>query len=349
MTTGEGFDPSPADTIYLSEVSAKDKPWDTHRAAADKVSSLYEGTMYHRYAERIAGCSPFLDFSFVIDPETGSITLDLANVHFCRVRYCTVCQWRRQLKWRARFFNALPKILTDYPKIRFVFLTLTVKNCPVEELRETLVRMNQAWTRLSQRKQFPALGWLKSVEVTQEYDCTTPLVCSRIKGKNGSKKRCPNCIPNGYAHPHFHAILAVNPSYFTHGYLSKEKWIQLWRESLRVDYDPSVAVKVVKSTTADPEQLDTELMKGFCEVLKYSLKPDDLIANQQWLLEITAQLHKTRAVAVGGIFRDYISDKEPEDLITENQELESGSDGKIRFAWRESIARYFKLNTSVSD
>jgi plasmid rolling circle replication initiator protein Rep len=323
MTTGDSSQLPPADTIYLSEVSAKDKPWDAHRAAADKISSLYEGTMFQRYAERIAGCSPFLDFSFVVDPETGSITLDLANVHFCRVRYCTVCQWRRQLKWRARFFNALPKILGDYPKIRFIFLTLTVKNCPVDELRETLAWMNKSWERLSKRKQFPALGWLKSVEVT--------------RGKDGT------------AHPHFHAILAVNESYFKRGYLSKEKWIQLWRESLRAEYDPSIAVKVVKSTTANPEQLDTELMKGFCEVLKYSLKPDDLIVNQEWLLEITAQLHKTRAVAVGGIFRDYISDKEPEDLITEVEESVSGSDGKVRFAWRESIARYFKLNASLSD
>lgn len=317
MNTGNGFEPFPEYDIYLSEVSPQDKPWEKHRAAADKVRNLYRGTLFDRYAERISGCSGLLEFVFVTNPE-GTVRLKLTNSRFCRVRHCPVCQWRRQLMWRARFFSGLPNLLRDYPKVKFLFLTLTVKNCPVDELRETLAWMNKSWERLSKRKQFPALGWLKATEVTR----------STI----------------GYAHPHFHVILAVNPSYFGSGYLSKEKWVQMWRESLRVEYHPSLHIRVVKSSSDSPNELNDELMKGFCEVLKYALKPEDLVSNAEWLIEITSQLHKTRAVAVGGIFKQYISDKEPDDLIGEDENPELDSDGVIWFGWREAVCHYCKVS-----
>lgn len=319
MTTGYGLQPSPADTIYLSSVSPRDKIWDKRRAEADAVKNLYKGTIYDCYAERIAGCSGLLEFTLEVDPETGVVYLKLGNARFCRVRHCVVCQWRRQLIWRARFFIALPKILKDYPKARFIFLTLTVRNCPVTELRETLTWMNKSWVRLTQRKQFPALGWLKTVEVTRSII--------------------------GEAHPHFHVILMVNPSYFTHKYLSKEKWIALWKESLRVDYDPSVHVSVIKSSPSESGELNPEIAKGFCETLKYSLKPEDLLVSQDWLVEITTQLKKTRAVATGGIFKKYISDKDPEDLITESEDLEQTPGSSLWFIWREATSHYFQVDT----
>jgi hypothetical protein len=36
--------------------------------------------------------------------------------------------------------------------------------------------------------------------------------------------------------------------------------------------------------------------------------------DKEWLVALTTQLKKTRAVSVGGVFKDYISQKEPEDL-----------------------------------
>lgn len=314
MAAEYGFEPHSADTIYLSDVSSKDKTWDRLRAASDKVKNLYRGTIFDCYADRIAACSGILSFKVFHDPGTGVIRFILSGSNFCRCRHCPVCQSRRSMTWRARFFVALPKILRDYPKARFLFLTLTVRNCPVEELRSTLSHMNKSWVLLTKRGQFPALGWLKSVEVT--------------RGTNGD------------AHPHLHAILMVNPSYFGSGYLSKQKWIALWRSALHVNYDPSVAIRVVKSTSESPDSFDHELKKGFCEVLKYSLKVDDLTFNQDWLLRITEQLHKTRAVSVGGVFRSYISEKEPDDLITEELQLEEKDDYSLCFGWREKVQRY---------
>lgn len=317
-----GFKPDSDDQFYLTDISQKDKPWDIHRFQADQVRSLYQETIFDRYAERIDNCSGLLEFSSLLNPETAEIALKLKTARFCRVRHCPVCQWRRSLVWRARFFQALPKLRKEYPIARFLFLTLTVRNCELSELRSCLVHMNKSWQRLVERKQFPALGWLKSVEVTRS--------------------------TNGTAHPHFHAILMVNPSYFSHGYIPQAKWTELWREALRADYTPVVNVKAVKPAKgSDENQVADQLAKALCETLKYSVKPDDLVADQEWLIELTTQLHKTRAVAVGGVFKNFLSDEEPEDLIhiDENSD-ELTSDSSLWFGWREMLQRYVKCQGS---
>ena len=292
-------------STYLSIISPKDQPWDRHRNSASKVQHLYLGSAYDCYAERIAGCSGLLEFAFMADAEDGSLRLKLTGSHFCRVRHCPVCAWRKSLRWRARFLEALPKIKEVHPKARFIFLTLTVKNCPVNELRATIFHMNKSWQRLSQRKCFPAIGFLKSIEITRS--------------------------SSGEAHPHFHCLLMVNPGYFSNNYLPKDTWINLWAQSLRVEYSPSIDIQSIRSGS------QAHLMKSLCEVLKYSLKPEDLSENKEWLLSITKELHGLKVVSVGGVFRDFIRQEEPEDLIGESEEAEGGTDGLIWFGWREAI------------
>ena len=55
---------------------------------------------------------------------------------------------------RAVMFQQLPSIQERFPTHRWVFLTLTVKNPPVTELRDTLKHMNDSWQRLIQTKRF---------------------------------------------------------------------------------------------------------------------------------------------------------------------------------------------------
>lgn len=302
------------DEIQLSSVSPKDKPWDVHRANADRVSQLYESSELQRYADRVKICSQWLEFAPTAN-EVGSLDLKLKSARFCRVRQCPVCQWRRSLMWRARFFQAVPKIFVAYPKARFVFLTLTVQNCAVEELRVTLNMMNKAWERLSKRKQFPAMGWVKAVEVTRSKD--------------------------GMAHPHFHVMLMVPESYFKKGYLSQAKWTELWQRSLRVDYTPIVHVKAVKPRPGHEGDLGAGMTAGVLETLKYGVKESDLIADRDWLITVTRQLHKTRAVAVGGLLKDFIREEEPEDLIHTDEEAEiEETFSTLYFGWRERLEKY---------
>ncbi|MCE4093435.1 protein rep, partial [Klebsiella pneumoniae] len=69
-----------------------------------------------------------------------------------------------------------------YPDSRWMFLTLTVRNCAIGELGDTLSRMNTAFQRLKDRK---VQGWIRTTEVT--------------RGSDGS------------AHPHFHTLMMVPP------------------------------------------------------------------------------------------------------------------------------------------
>jgi plasmid rolling circle replication initiator protein Rep len=218
--------------------------------------------------------------------------------------------------WRARFFTAIPKVLEGHPKSRWVFLTLTVRNCPLEGLRGTVNQMNKAWNKLVLRKQFPAIGFVKSLEVT--------------RGKDNS------------AHPHFHILMMVPPSYFSHGYITQAEWRNLWGSCLKVGYLPVVNVKVIKPRSTVE---DNGLQIAILETLKYGVKESDLIADANWLMELTKQLHKTRAVSVGGVLKNYLSEEEPEDLVnTDENEIETATneDVSIWFGWREMVKRYVK-------
>ena len=321
------------DGVYLSELSPKDKTWDKHRANSDLVRYSYSHLGYDRYPERINDCSRLLEF---VLKENSEVSQDeslfrLFAAKFCRVRFCPVCQWRRTLMWRARFFKAVPDIRANYLGYHFIFLTLTVRNCGLDELRKTVDWMNKSWNKFYRRKVFPAIGWVKAVEVTP--------------GKNGKFNEF---------HPHFHCILIVPKNYFRNStYLNKDKWIDLWQKSLKVDYRPSIKVnkvglkpnrrkKLVEKLGRDLTE-DEVVFYGLMECLKYSVKEGDLVANLNWLDAVTKQLHGTRAIALGGIFKEYLSEDEPEDLI--HTELEDNIDtseiqAKFMFGWNQQVKRY---------
>lgn len=309
------------DSWYLSDISPADKPWDIHRAQSDELAKLYKTVGYSRYSERISECSQWLTYAMKAKDD-GDVKLKLREARFCRVRHCLVCQWRRSLMWRARFIKALPEIQVKYPSGRWIFVTLTVKNCELTNLRATLTWMNAAWKKLLLRKEFPALGFIKSVEVTRGAD--------------------------GTAHPHFHCLMFVPAGYFSKGYISHAKWQELWQSCLKTDYTPILDVRVVKSSKGNldetPEASNAAMLRAICETLKYAVKPSDLLADPKWLDELTKQLQKTRAISVGGCLREFFSEDDPEDLI--NGEIEEDKktedDAILDFIWSSVVKRYKK-------
>ena len=302
----------PENSLLLSELSPRDKPWDKHRAVAEVVEMFYASSDFSKLGERISGCSKFLDFKLVPNNETGELGLKLSSTHFCRVRHCPVCQWRRSLMNKGKFIRILPKILEDYPKARWVKLTLTLENCKIEDLRLTIDHLNISFRRLSQRKDFPGIGWIKSLEVTKSRNHFIETE-SVIEGEVVTKLTAT-------AHPHFHILMMVKTTYFAGNYLNKREWVELWKSCLRVDYDPSVHVKAV------PE--NKPLLKLLPELVKYQVKESDLIDDREWFLEMNKQLHKTRALETGGVLKSYLKtlEQEPEDLVGqgEDDEIDEG-------------------------
>lgn len=311
----------PDSSQFLANLSRQDRKFDYFRCASDAIAELFADSEYDLYSLRILECAKFLDFAIHSAQEDGTLELKLRSARFCRVSRCAICQWRRSVMWRGKFFRIIPILLEQNPQTRFLFLTLTLKNCNLVDLRDNLELLNSSWTRLAKRKQFPGMGYVKSLEVTRE--------------------------SSGRAHPHFHALIPVRPSYFGNGYLSQKEWTQLWKDSLRINYNPIINIKAIKGNIDSKNPLLLPIL----ETLKYSIKPQDLIggsslqADRDWLIEFTRQMHKMRLINTGGIFKQYLKDleEEPEDLIHSGDICDadmSDSALHIYFKWDRNIKKY---------
>jgi len=304
------------DRPFLRQISPKDTKWDDRKAEADQVGELYQKTIYDPLAGKIKGCAGYLEFGWGF---VGDVPrLKLQSAWFCRIRYCPVCMWRKSLAWRAKAFKAIPKIIEAYPSHRWLSLTLTVRNCEMGELRATLGKMGKAWTRLAKDKKWPAVGWLRSFEVT--------------RGQDGS------------AHPHYHCLLLVPASYFSGaGYVNQKEWEVLWQKALKIDYPPNVHIKAVTGKKGKGKE-SVPIPEAILETLQYSVKPADLISDQDWLIALTQQTHGLRSVATGGILKEFLKglEKEPEDLIhvDEDSETEGTAIASLAFDWNKESKRY---------
>lgn len=247
--------------------------------SANQIAGYYalsDREDFHRYADRMINCAPAFDLRVVpgVDNSSGTLLAHIQKAYWCRVRHCPLCQWARVSKSRAKFFQGLTPLQSDYPRYRWLLLTLTVRNVPVNQLALMCELMAAGWHRLMSRH-LAIVGYIRSLEVTR----------SDI----------------GEAHPHYHALLLVQPRYFSDKYLNFEQWALVWKQSLRVDYLPVVHIKRVTRHRGQT------WIKALLEVVKYSVKPSDLVVDSDWLYEVTDQLYRKRAVTVGGLVADYVS------------------------------------------
>lgn len=330
--------PSDDTDLPLAAISDKDSVWDKQRHRTELVGDIYSyNAEFERYAERMTDCSTFLAYGFSDDG------LKLKHANFCRVRHCPVCQWRRSMLWKSNMYVAYEEIKEQYPKGRWLFLTLTVRNCEITDLRETLKHMNKSWDRLVKRKAFYSVvdGWIRTTEVTRPK-------------KKKTKKSDPDVIcpvfGNTHAHPHFHVMLFVKPSYFSTGYMSQQKWSELWGDVLRVDYQPIVDIRKVKPNKKKGQTEEDAIKSAVMETLKYSVKPDDMVGDgskkaNDWFYELTRQTFKLRFVASGGVLKNALKrddDITNDDLINTNQDEEDTNtdDRRLMFTYKKVVHKY---------
>ena len=69
-----------------------------------------------------------------------------------------------------------------------------------------------------------------------------------------------------------------------------------------------------------------------------------MTVDREWLLELTRQMHKLRAIATGGVLKEYLKalEDEPEDLIHVDGEeaIAADDDTHLFFAWRQKEKKY---------
>lgn len=282
----------------LKHLSKSNQVWERHKLASLTIAESYEGSEYKRYAERIRRCAEVLKFQLL----EGEAKLSQAN--FCRVRHCPICQWRRSLQWKARAYQGLPALVENFPTDRWLFLTLTVRNCPIEELRKNIDCMNKGYRRMTRRKAWCVRGWVRSTEVTRGQD--------RL------------------SHPHFHCLLMIPASYFSgKKYLSHRAWQKLWQESMQIDYTPIIHVKALPRGISP-----TELVP---EILKYQTKVSDITTDSYWLIELTKQLKGSRAITIGGAITDHVKKS---NAYSSHQPIDKDLTGALYFCWENQLQSY---------
>lgn len=261
------------DYNVLSDVSesGRKRPWREKKMANMLLSAAYE-SVNERKAERLRNCATYVSF---VTQENGKKKLHDAN--FCRVRLCPMCAWRRTMK----IFSHTQKIvnaLNQKQDYKYIFLTLTVRNCRPEELDETVTHMMDSFHRLIKYAPFARAvkGWYRGLEITHN-------------------------VQEDTYHPHFHLVCVVTKSYFTDKtYLSQAAWTELWEKAARLDYTPICDVRRVKGNTA----------AAIAEAAKYTVKDSDYILPNDWDMTVDTVrlldkvLANRRLVAYGGVMKD---------------------------------------------
>lgn len=291
----------------LTDYSAtgKKRKWDLHKQNNLKLVELYKqaikissNVISPKRLQDLADCASQLEY--LQDAEGNK---KLYKTYFCRVRLCPMCQWRRSLK----LFSQVSKI-TDYinqqnnNQVRYLFITLTQKNCSGSELVQEINKINKSFSLLvdKTKRVQPAtkfkkmlLGYIKSTEVTYNPKTKT-------------------------YHPHLHCIFAVQGEYFNkENYINKNSWRAIWADLLKVDYLPQVNVQAIKPARQQ---------KAVAELAKYPAKVSSILnlpqaQAVQVVMDLTTLCYKRRFVAFGGIFKKTKALLKMQDVEAENADL----------------------------
>lgn len=278
----------------------KVRDWTGKKKRSLLMADHFEVGGLDKKAERMNECANTLVF------KKDNTRLRLFQTWFCKVRLCPMCNWRRSLKIAFQNKKVIEKA-NESENLRWLFLTLTIKNVEADQLKDTLGDMTKAFNRLFKYKQVQksVKGYFRALEVTRNTD--------------------PNSSSFGTYHPHFHVLIAVKPSYFQGGYYIKQSvWAELWKKAAKLDYLPITHITTVKAKKqpVDVEGIVQDVQssisdsKAVFEVSKYPVKDVDVIGTGD---EVTAEgvetvlaldnaLAHKRLISYGGILKQIHSD-----------------------------------------
>lgn len=193
--------------------------------------------------------------------------LQLINAHFCQIRLCPACSWRKSHKIASNLFTILEQ--PQHQKKRWVFITLTIKNCKGTDLSSTIDTLLNGWRKLTSNKNTPFRkrfsGMFRALEITYNHRTKT-------------------------AHPHLHILCECDDDYFSHdknNYLNHAELVKIWRQALGVDYNPVCDIRAVQESAERSEVF---------EVSKYVVKSAD-ITSAEVVDCLETALHRRRLIS----------------------------------------------------
>jgi plasmid rolling circle replication initiator protein Rep len=252
----------------------------------------------------IGNCATRLALDIPLEGEVQGEPL-LRGARVCNRRLCPFCEWRRTRAWRARLIAGLNAFSADHRNWSGVFLTLTVRNCPISELRQTVQHMHASLNRLAQVSAWPTEFWMRRTEVTVSRS-STAAATSQLK-HNDSQLQAINAAALESVHPHLHCLLLVRPSYWGKDYVKQLRWQQEWQMAARLDYAPVVDVRRAKAKPTDDHLHGVAPVAAVLEAAKYATKATDLLALGNDLPEFNRQMRGLRLYGISRQLQRYIS------------------------------------------
>lgn len=308
------------DTRLLAKLQPKREKCLILAASLDRLGAL-------NWAPLVRECGTWIG---IADDERGEGHIVEAN--FCTHRLCPACNWRRGL----RIYSTTSRILdhidaTQGRTVKYLFLTLTIRNCPTPELGAAIDQMAEAFNRLRANRAWKrrVLGSMRTLEVTINHETMT-------------------------AHPHYHLILAVPRSYGSAGdplYWTHEQWQAAWRKACRLDYDPQVSIQTIKGGRK----------AGIREVAKYMAKDSDYLidattakmgteeaeAMTDYLVRnLGTQLKGRRLVSYTGLLRQAqqaLRLEDPETAPLVDKLRGDVAQAIRRYKWHAGVCQYFPV------
>ena len=329
--------------ITLDDLSRRDYRFRKWKTATIKIAGELQKSDYDDKATILSGCASQLIF------KQQEKSLKLLKTHFCKHRICPLCAWRKRLVWLQKLHISLNTIQNLYKekrlKFKLIFLTISQKNCRIDDLNKEINKMSKAWDRFVDDnlaktpfypKIFPSDGYFRALEVTNK------LINYEV-----------------WCNVHYHVLIVAPQDYAKKSFVTHPEWVKAWRKAMQLDYDPTAHVKFIKFGQ------QSEVLKYLVKPLNYDLWIEETLriykdqlhtipnrtSNYDSLLNgMIQQLKHCRQFSTSGLIRRYMPRSSPEEhedyiKIKESQIAEGGKkDGlpNLKFVWNDN--NYY-LNT----
>jgi plasmid rolling circle replication initiator protein Rep len=302
------------------------RPWRSKKIKNLQLAESYRRIDYLRKSERVESCATFLTFE-----KLEADVKRLVRANFCKVRLCPMCKWRTMLKVYNQVSKVMNHAIANYG-YSFIFVTLTCRNVPASELKDTLANLARAFNAFTKYKRVSrnALGWFRALEVTHNLN--------------------PESLWFDTYHGHYHVVLMMRKDYFRKRgeYLDRGDLAALWQRALKAPYLPQVDVRGFNATSPGV------LAKSIAEVAKYTVKDVDYLSPDPLMTDETVRvldscMRGRRLYAYGGLLKAIHKElnlKEPEaedaDLIDlDDEPMNEGLVKMIEsYSWRFGLNQY---------
>lgn len=236
-----------------------------------KLLAREEIKITNKTLERISDCAIWMEYLADKELENKRISAGV----FCNNRFCPICSKNKSIRDTLAI-----KLMTDYIrqelKRKYILVTFTAPNVVGKELKEEITKYNNAFNRFVKLKKYKKVikGYLRKLEVTY----------------NEKEKTY---------HPHFHVLISVASSYFSHkdNYIKRDEWLADWQEVMNDKTITQVDVRRVKMASSDG------IDKSILELTKYVAKDSNYLYSEEVFKYFYQGLKGKRIYAFGGDFK----------------------------------------------